>query len=188
MESVFMVHLGIDLDPSPYQKLTTVYYYGIYDVDGAIKECRAGHYHEGKDGFVMFIPTLLSPKLAPAGHHAITVYTIAPNILNKGSWEERKEELAEKLLIEAEKIIPGIRKHTKAKFILTPDDFKEITHLKHHAFGGMAPIMGKDGIPHETPIKNLWFIGAQSESGAGLPNIIPDTGRTMKKILKKFKK
>jgi len=188
MESVFMIHLGIDFDPSPYQKLTTVYYYGIYDVDGAIKECRAGHYHEGKDGFVMFIPTLLSPKLAPAGHHAITIYTIAPNILSKGSWEERKEELAEKLLIEAEKIIPGLREHTKVKVILTPDDFKKITHLKHHAFGGMAPIMGKAGAPHKTPLKNLWFIGAQSESGAGLPNIISDTGRTMRKILKKFKK
>jgi len=52
----------------------------------------------------------------------------------------------------------------------------------------MAPIMGKAGAPHKTPLKNLWFIGAQSESGAGLPNIISDTGRTMRKILKKFKK
>jgi len=187
MESVFMVHLGIDFDPSPYQKLTTAYYYGIYDVDGAIKECRAGHYHEGKHGFVMFIPTLFSPELAPPGHHAITIYTITPNILSKGSWEERKGELAEKLLIEAEKIIPGLREHAKVKVILTPDDFKKITHLKHHAFGGMAPIMGKAGAPHKTPITNLWFIGAQSESGAGLANIIPDTGRIMRKILKKFK-
>jgi phytoene dehydrogenase-like protein len=52
----------------------------------------------------------------------------------------------------------------------------------------MAPIMGKSGIPHKTPIEDLWFIGAQSESGAGLPNIISDTSRTMKKIIKDFKK
>jgi phytoene dehydrogenase-like protein len=188
MESVFMVHLGIDFDPRPYQKLSTVYYYGMYDVDEAIKACRDGIYHEGRDGYVVFIPTYFSPELAPPGHHALTIYTIAPNILSEGSWEERKEELAEKLLIEAEKIIPGLRKNAKIKIVLTPEDFKKITHLKHHAFGGTAPIMGKSGAPHKTPIENLWFIGAQSESGAGLPNIIPDTARTMKIIFKSFKK
>ncbi len=50
------------------------------------------------------------------------------------------------------------------------------------------PLWEKSGIPHKMPIENLWFIGAQSESGAGLPNIISDTSRTMKKILKDFKK
>jgi hypothetical protein len=33
-----------------------------------------------------------------------------------------------------------------AERLLTPDDFKKIPHLKHHAFGGMAPIMGKAGV------------------------------------------
>jgi phytoene dehydrogenase-like protein len=189
MESVFMVHLGIDFDPTPYQKLSTVYYYGNYNVDEAIKECKIGKYHEGRDGFVIFIPTLFSPELAPQpGHHALTIYTIAPNILNKGTWEERKEELAEKLLIEAEKIIPGLRDRAKVKVILTPEEFKKITHLKHHSFGGFAPIMGKSGGPHKSPIKNFWFIGAQSEGGAGLANLLPDTNRTMKKILKEYTK
>ena len=189
MESVFMIHLGIDFDPTSYQKLSTVYYYGTYDVDEAIKECRIGKYHEGRDGFVIYIPTIFSPELAPQpGHHAITIYTIAPNILNKGTWEERKEELAEKLLIEAEKIIPALREKAKVKVILTPEDFKKITHLKHHSFGGFAPIMGKSGAPHKTPIKKLWFIGAQSEGGAGLANLLPDTSRTMKTILKEYSK
>jgi prolycopene isomerase len=186
MESVFMLHLGIDFDPKPHRKLSTVYYYGTYDVDGAVKECRNGKFHEGHHGFVVFIPTYFSPELAPQGHHALTVYTIAPNILDKGTWEERKEELAEKLLIEAEKIIPGLRAGTKTKVILTPDDFKKITHVKHHAFGGMAPIMGKSAVPHKTPITNLWFIGAQSESGAGLSPIISDTARITKQIIKNY--
>ncbi|TFG06601.1 MAG: NAD(P)/FAD-dependent oxidoreductase [Promethearchaeota archaeon] len=183
MESVFMVHLGIDFDPTPFQKLSTVYYYGTYDVDGAIKECRDGIYHEGRHGFVIFIPTIFSPELAPPGHHALTVYTITPNMLNEGTWEEKKEEFTEKLLIEAEKVIPNLR-NAKVKVTLTPEDFKKMIHVKHHAFGGMAPIMGKEAIPHETPIKNLWFIGSQSESGAGLCPIISDTARLIKSILK----
>jgi phytoene dehydrogenase-like protein len=47
--------------------------------------------------------------MAPPGCHAVTIYTIAPNRLRHGSWGERREELAEKLLGEAEKVIPGLR-------------------------------------------------------------------------------
>ncbi|MHA1804831.1 MAG: hypothetical protein ACTSU4_09930 [Promethearchaeota archaeon] len=48
----------------------------------------------------------------------------------------------------------------------------------------MAPIKDMPKIPHETPIKNLWFIGSQSESGAGLNNIIIDTARMLKQLIK----
>lgn len=188
MESVFMVHLGIDFNPITYQKNPVVYYYGTYEVERGIVECKSGKFHEGRDGFVIFIPSLVSPELAPPGYHTITIYTIAPNTLKEGTWEERREELADKLLIEAEKFIPGLREHTQTRVIITPDDFKKITHLKHHAFGGFSPVMGKSGIPHKTPIKNLWFVGAQSESGGSLVNIISDMGFTIKTILKSFKK
>ena len=90
--------------------------------------------------------------------------------------------------MEAEKVIPGLREKAKIKVILTPDDFKKITYLKHHSFGGFAPIMGKLGGPHQTPVKNFWFIGAQSEGGAGLANLLPDTSRTIKRILKEYSK
>jgi phytoene dehydrogenase-like protein len=42
--------------------------------------------------------------------------------------------------------------------------------------------MGKSGAPHETPIEGLWFVGQQSESGGGLPNVIPAAYRTAKAI------
>ncbi|MBD3254131.1 MAG: NAD(P)-binding protein [Candidatus Lokiarchaeota archaeon] len=187
MESVFMVHLGIDFDPHQYQKLATVYYYGTYNVDEAIKECREGKYHEGKDGFVVFIPTYYSPELAPKGHHAMTIYTIAPNVLENGSWKQNKEDLADNLLKEAEKIIPGLREHTKVRVILTPDDFKDIIRVKHHAFGGMAPIMGQKTVPHEIPIENLLFIGSQSEGSGGLCKIITEAAGATKKIIESYK-
>src|SRR3989304_1082143 len=36
MESVFMVHLGVDMDPSRYQDGILNYYYGTYDGEGGI--------------------------------------------------------------------------------------------------------------------------------------------------------
>jgi phytoene dehydrogenase-like protein len=106
--------------------------------------------------------------MAPSGQHAITVYTIAPNKL-EGGWQARRQEMTDKLLHEAEKIIPGLREHARTIVSLTPVDFGELTYMQdHHSFGGMCPVMGKTGAPHRTPFRGLWFLGAQSESGGGV--------------------
>jgi phytoene dehydrogenase-like protein len=171
-ESVFMVHLGVDMDPSRHQDVPLNYYYGSYDFEGAVDRLRKGDYHEGKSGFVIYIQSIHSPSMAPPGQHAVTVYTVAPNKL-EGGWQARRQEMTDKLLHEAEKIIPGLREHARVVASLTPVDFGELTHLpEHHAFGGFCPIMGKSGAPHRTPYRGLWFIGAQSESTSGVHNVM----------------
>ncbi len=167
MESVHMIHLGVRLDPLKYQPPALCYYYGTLDVEGAITRCIEGDYHEGRDGFVLYVPSLHSPGMAPSGCHAVTIYTIAPNRLSSGDWRTRRRELTDKLLKEAERYMPGLRKNTIAQIVMTPEDFKRRTHLKHHAFGGRAPVMGKKGGPHRSPIQGLWFVGSQSEKEGG---------------------
>ena len=168
MESILMVHLGVEMDPTPYQEVPLNYYYGQYDVEDAVRRTRAGIFHEGKSGFLIYIPSLHSPSMAPPGKHAITVYTIAPNVI-EGDWERDKEKLTDKLLAQAEKIIPGLREHSRMSLTLTPREFREMTHMpEHHSFGGYCPMQGRRGAPHRTPVKGLWFIGSQSESGPGV--------------------
>jgi phytoene dehydrogenase-like protein len=187
MESILMVHLGIDFDPRPWQKDAVCYYYLTRDIEHAVDDVQSGRYHEGKDGFLIYVPTYYTPAMAPAGHHAVTVYTIAPNNLSGATWEDKKEEMAGKLLDLAEGIIPGLREHASVKIILAPDDWKRITHLKHHAFGGCAPVMGTKGAPHRTPVRGLYFVGAQSESGAGINNVLEGTWRAVRMIRKDFR-
>jgi all-trans-retinol 13,14-reductase len=187
MESILMVQLGIDFDPHPWQKDAVCYYYLTTDIEQAVDNLQSGLYHEGKDGFLIYIPTYYTPAMAPAGHHSVTVYTIAPNDMSGVAWEDKKEEMADKLLDLAEKIIPGLREHSKVKIILAPDDWKRISHLKHHAFGGCAPVMGTKGAPHRTPVKGLYFVGAQSESGAGINNVLEGTWRAVRMIRKDFR-
>ncbi len=182
MESVLMVHVGIDYDPTPVQPGALCYYYNTYDVEGAVAKCQKGEYHEGRDGFLIYIPSLHSPEMAPEGHHAVTVYTIAPNHLSQGTWAERRDELGAKLLAEAERILPDLRKRTRVQVVLTPDDFRRRTHLRHHSFGGCAPVIGREGAPHRTPIRGLWFIGAQSESRGGVAGVIAGTRKTIQMI------
>ncbi len=183
MESVLMVQLGIDFDPGAYQPAALCYYYKTLDLEGVVHRLRAGIYHEGKDGFLIYVPSLHTPSLAPAGKHAVTIYTIAPDTLSDGSWSTRKEELADKLVAEAELYVPGLKAHTQTRMILTPEDFRQRTNLKHHSFGGIPPIIGNKPPAHKTPIENLWFIGAQSESTGGILNVMVGAQKVAKRIL-----
>jgi len=188
MDSVFMVHLGLDLDPSPHVHGTVTYYYGTYDIEGSVNEARQGSYHEGEKGFVVHVPTLHTPDMAPAGHHAMTIYTICPDCLREGApfeggWEAHKEDFADKLVAYAEKYIPGLREHTQTRAILTPEDFRTRTHTDHHAFGGLAPIMNTPRVPHQTPVQGLWFVGAQSESGGGINAVMPAAYKVAQRVL-----
>ncbi len=187
MESVHMVHLGIDYNPLPFQPAALCYYYGTYDVHDAIRRCQNGIYHEGKDGFLIYFPSVHSPAMAPPGHYAMTIYTIAPNRLKEGMWAAQKEEFTEKLLIEAERYFPGLRNHIKVKIIITPEDFQQRTHMHHHAFGGRAPVMGKSGGPHRTPIKNVWFIGCQSDKkGSGVWGTMVHSHEVVQELLREL--
>jgi all-trans-retinol 13,14-reductase len=182
MESVHMVQLGIDFDPTPYQRAALCYYIGDYDIEHGVKRCKNGDYHEGEDGFLIYIPSMHTPEMAPDGRHAVTIYTIAPNKINQGSWSDVKEEMTDSLLACAEQIIPDLREHATVREILTPEDFQKRTHLKHHSFGGVSAAMGHPGVPYRTPIQNLWFVGAQSESMGGVSNVISTTAKVVKGI------
>ncbi len=132
---------------------------------------------------MIYVPSLHSPELAPPGHHAVTVYTIAPNHLSEGSWSGRREELGDKLLAEAEKVMPGLRERSRVSVVLTPEDFRARTHTQHHSFGGAAPVMGSEGTPHRTPVSGLWFIGAQSQSRGGVANVMTGARTCVRMVL-----
>jgi phytoene dehydrogenase-like protein len=184
-ESVFMIHLGVNYDPSVHQHGAALcYYYLSYDIDGGIHECEKRIYHEGKDGFLVYIPSVHSPEMAPPGHHAVTVYTIAPNNPTNGTWADDREAWAEKLLEIAEKHVPGLRAHTVTRVILTPEEFRRRSYLAHHAFGGCPPRLDKTPPKHKTPIQGLWFVGAQSESYGGVTGAMTGAAKVVEMMLR----
>ncbi len=183
MESIFMLQLGLDIDPSQYLESGVNYFYLTYDISGGVDNLTKGIYHEGRDGFLICNPTIYSPQSAPEGRYAVTLYTVAPNRVSGYEWADQKEIMAEKLLDLAEEKIPGLKDHIVEMEILTPEDFRKITLQQHHSFGGCAPVMNKKTVPHRTPIEGLWFIGAQSESGAGVNNAVEGTWRVSKMII-----
>lgn len=186
MESCFFVHLGINFNPLQSQPNQLCYYYETYDIEESIERCRRGIYHKGKDGFLIYIPSIHSPSMAPEGKYAVTIYTICPDRLKEGTWEEMKDHYADLLIKEAEKKIPGLYEGIETRVVMTPADFRKRINTKRHSFGGLAPIMGQVGPSHKTPIQNLWYIGAYSESGGGISGTMWGTRTAVKQILKEI--
>ena len=71
----------------------------------------------------------------------------------------------------------------KTALVMTPDDLRRVTHLRNHAFGGIAPLMGAWKVARKTPVEGLWFIGAQSESGGGMNAVIPAAYKVTERAL-----
>jgi prolycopene isomerase len=183
MESVFMIQLGLDADPSECLESAVNYYILTYDISSAVEKLKDGVYHEGQDGFLICNPTLYSPQSAPRDRYAVTLYTVAPDKAEGFAWADKKEAMAEKLLNLAEGKIPGLKEHIVEMEIFTPDDFRRMTLQRHHAFGGCAPVMNKKAAPHRTPVEGLWFVGSQSESGAGINNVVEGAWRVARMII-----
>jgi phytoene dehydrogenase-like protein len=170
MESVFMVHLGLEREPA--QASALCYYYGTYDVDKGVRDIRASRYHDGADGFLIYVPSCHSPGMAPPGHHAVTIYTVAPNVIEGADWEDREEKYADHLVACAEKHVPGLAAATRTRVIVTPADFRRRVRQQHHSFGGIAPVRDRPNPSYRTPIRNLWFAGSQSEGGGGVLGVM----------------
>jgi len=91
--SAFMVFLGVDMDLSGYPSL-------IKNLD---------------EGFGIIINSNADPSLAPKGMASVTLITLANyyDFPERGTREylEKKKEVAEALILKAEKVIPGLSKH-----------------------------------------------------------------------------
>lgn len=168
MEAVFMIHLGVDYDPMEYLRSPLTYCYGMYDLSAATEKLRTHIYHGGSDGYLIYVPSYHAPGFAPAGKHCVTIYTVCPDTLAEGDWEDVKEHYADQLIALAEKHLPRLKAHTLTRKIMTAADYRDFTHMKKSSFGGIVPIMGQKNPPHKTNIKGLYFVGQQSENGGGV--------------------
>ena len=187
MEAVFMLHLGVDYDPMEYLRAALVYCYGMYDLHAATEKLRTGVYHEGEDGYLIFVPSDHAEDFAPEGKHAVTIYTVAPDTLAEGDWDSKKQEYAEKLIHLAERQLPDLSKHITTMKIMTAREYSEYTHMKKSSFGGVVPIRGQKNPLHKTPVDGLWFVGQQSENAGGLGNVIGGAKSAYEKAFPKKK-
>ena len=123
-------------------------------------------------------PSATDPGMAPEGHS--TFYALAPvPHLGKfpADWSEVGAVLEERILAEiARRLIPDLKDRIVTKFSYAPPDFA--TDLKAHlgsAFS-LEPILTQSAWfrahNRDDSISNLYFVGAGTHPGAGIPGVV----------------
>ncbi|MGF1485336.1 MAG: phytoene desaturase [Opitutales bacterium] len=123
-------------------------------------------------------PTRTDPSLAPPGCECFYVLSPVPNLRGGQDWDAIKEDYADRILasMETEALVPDLRKHLVSKLIFTPKDF--VTQLDAYAGSAFqfAPTLTQSAWfrPHNKSedVEGLYFVGAGTHPGAGLPGVI----------------
>jgi phytoene desaturase len=123
-------------------------------------------------------PTITDPDMAPP--NCSTLYALAP-VPHLGrsefEWEQEGPRYAERILeIVEQRVMPGLRGRIRVKFHYTPGDFD--TDLRSHlgsAFS-LEPLLTQSAYfrvhNRDDAIPNLYFTGAGTHPGAGIPGVV----------------
>lgn len=121
-------------------------------------------------------PTKTDPKLAPKGHHAMTLLSMGPYKLDRGTWDDRKEEFIDRVLGFVEKTLwPGITGQIVYRNISTPFDFERRLLSPQGAVfaiqNDIPSTMVFRPANRSKAIKGLYLVGASTHPGGGVPSV-----------------
>jgi phytoene dehydrogenase-like protein len=123
------------------------------------------------------IPTILDPSLAPEGKHVLSAYfQFAPYKLKKGTWKERRGELANSVIKTLSAYAPNLPRLVESAHVITPLDLEtDYGFTGGHIFHGelaldqlftMRPVL--DWARYQTPVKGLFLCSNGTHPGNGL--------------------
>ncbi|MFN8509933.1 MAG: phytoene desaturase family protein [Deinococcaceae bacterium] len=136
----------------------------------------------------LHIPTLTDPSLAPEGYHAAYTLIPVPNNTSRLDWDLIGSDFVDRILnmLETQSHLPNLRERLVYRHFVTPDYF-EHTLLSHqgNAFG-VEPLLTQSAFfrPHNRSedIENLYFVGANTQPGAGMPSVMMSAKMTARII------
>ena len=119
----------------------------------------------------------VDPTLAPAGKHIMTTFIqYVPYNLRRGTWDENRELLGDRVVGKIAEFAPNVPKSIVARQVLTPLDLERIYGLTEgNIFHGdlsleqlffMRPVPGWS--QYRTPINGLYLCGAGAHPGGGV--------------------
>jgi phytoene desaturase len=187
--SLFLVHFGIEgtwpgiphhmilFGPRYKELLTDIFDHGVLSQDFSL------YLHH---------PTVTDPSLAPPGHS--TFYALAP-VPHQGKlpvdWNEVGPILANRILNEIERrLIPDIRSRIKVQFSYAPNDFARDLNAHLGSAFSLEPLLTQSAWfrthNRDDVIGNLYFVGAGTHPGAGIPGVVGSARATAALMMEDF--
>ena len=189
----FVVYLGLDIDLRETMPRTNYWYFDSFDIEGMYQDATEGRMPQDFFCFIS-VGSVKDPEtetIAPKGYSSLEIMTIVPadhrfwgveegpvageRYHRKEGYRSFKDEVADRLVEGAERIIPGLRDHIVWQEAATP-----ITH-ERYAFstGGTSygielaiDQFGPNRPSPKTEIEGLYLAGASTMFGHGISGVI----------------
>ena len=123
-------------------------------------------------------PTVTDPSMAPEG--CSTFYVLAP-VPHLGrapvDWDKEGDRYAEVILdVLEERLIPDIRSRIRTRFHYAPSDFQADLFAHLGSAFSLEPVLWQSAWlrthNRDDKIRNLYFVGAGTHPGAGIPGVV----------------
>ncbi|MFL3647362.1 MAG: phytoene desaturase family protein, partial [Cellvibrionales bacterium] len=131
------------------------------------------------DDFSLYLhrPTATDVSFAPDGCESFYVLCPVPNLQGNVDWSTQAEKLRDQILSALEStILPGLSDVIEEVFWMTPEDFDSDYRSMHGAGFSIAPRLTQSAYfryhNRDAAVKNLYFVGAGTHPGAGLPGVV----------------
>ena len=122
-------------------------------------------------------PSATDPNMSPNGQDAFYVLVPVPNNLSNINWSNEGEKFKDLILDKMDKsVLPGIKENVVSDFYLTPDYFEKDLATLHGSGFSIQPKFSQSAYfrfhNQSEVFDNLFFVGAGTHPGAGMPGVI----------------
>ncbi|HEX8473282.1 MAG TPA: phytoene desaturase [Pyrinomonadaceae bacterium] len=131
------------------------------------------------DDFSLYLhrPTATDPSLAPAGCDSWYVLSPVPHLGGKTDWRTRAKPYRDAIInYLEERYLPDLSKHIVTEHYIDPLHFRDTLNSHMGSAFSVEPILTQSAWfrPHNLSedIPNLYFVGAGTHPGAGLPGVM----------------
>lgn len=131
------------------------------------------------DDFSLYLhmPTITDPSLAPQGGESFYVLSPVPHLEAGVDWKQMGPVYRDRILdFLEEKYLPGLRDNLSALHFIDPLHFQNDLNSFRGAAFSVEPILTQSAWfrPHNRSedFENLYFVGAGTHPGAGLPGVL----------------
>ncbi|MDZ7265993.1 MAG: phytoene desaturase family protein [candidate division KSB1 bacterium] len=140
----------------------------------------------------LHVPTRTDPGMAPPGCESMYVLIPVPNLAARVDWQMQARPFADKVLrfLEEDFGLSELRRHLEVMQIFTPLDFKLQRNCHLGSAWGVEPKLTQTAYlrPHNrsNDIRNLYFVGASTHPGAGVPGVLLTAAATERLLRRDF--
>lgn len=143
------------------------------------------------DDFSLYLhaPARTDKSMAPEGKDVFYVLSPVPNNTSGIDWQKEGDVYMEKIIKHLEnKLMPGLSESLETSFYITPDYFEKDLQSKDGSAFGLEPRFTQSAYfryhNESEDIKQLYFVGASTHPGAGVPGVL-SSAKVLDKIIDK---